>query len=451
MSLDEHVALAEAHPHDFTVQYPPRREYFMDCFRVEGGASTPCLRGLDELLLYVHVPFCAAKCFYCNFAVDTRATRERQERYVRALLQELDALGERLDDGLRVGGIDIGGGTPGLLATDLLVTLLTALSPWSARSEAAFPLSIETTPAIAAADPDKLAALVACGAHRISVGVQSTNDETLASVNRGAQRAQTERALGNLVGAGFQRVNADLIFGLPGQSEAQFRADLERVADSGVDSITTYDCLYRGKGRALTRRAPHLPTPADYRRLYDVAFEVLVDRGFHAPYGSLNFARRRGETGTSPYFEGRLLDGLPYVGVGNYASSMVGDRWWFAPYQVNRWLARVGAGEPLPVGDAYELPREERVAKQVLLSLSFGRLDPRRFEAAHGVSLDRACGPAVARALERGWLERHEGGELRVAPGQFGALPQLRSLFYTERAVAWLGRHGPALPQADVA
>jgi len=448
--LDRHIALALRHPHDFTIQYPPRREFFMDAFRstVDRDRVLAPLSELPAVLLYVHVPFCAAKCFYCNFSVDTRANDSRTRRYVAALRGELEALATRLHETTVIPGIDIGGGTPTLLATELLIELLEALVPFMARSDAAQLLSIETTPAIAANEPDKLDALVSHGVRRISVGLQSTNDETLARVNRGQQQAQTERALANLTRVGFARVNADLIFGLPGQTDDHFRADLEVVAGSGIDSITTYDCLYRGKGRTLTRRAPRLPTHDDYQRLYDMAFESLGRRGFFAPYGSLNFSRHSAETGTSAYFEGRLLDGMPYVGLGNYASSMVGDHWWFAPYQADTWWSRVEAGESLPIGDSYVLPLEERIAKHALLSLSFGRLDPLRFEAVHGVALRDVYGAALERALDEGWLTLHPSGELRLSPGSFAALPRLRALFYTPRAIAWLERHGPARSSA---
>jgi oxygen-independent coproporphyrinogen-3 oxidase len=446
VTLDGHVALAARHPHDFTVQYPPRREYARDhfCVPAEGGRVLNALAGAPRLLLYVHVPFCEARCSYCNFAVDTHGTPERQVRYVRALVTALGRLAGAVQPGVEVPGIDLGGGTPTLLAPPLLEQLLEALRPWAARSRCPWPVSIETTPAVAAAEPEKMRRLAEGGVQRISVGVQSTRGAVLEAVRRGAQVDRSERALAVLRRAGFRRVNADLIFGLPGQRPVDFAEDVARVADAGVDSVTTYDCLYRGKGRALTRATAELPTPADYARLYDAAYGALTARGFHAPYGSLNFSRHAGETGTSPYFEGRLLDGLPYVGVGNYASTLCGGHWGFAPYAADSWMAQVEGGAVLPLADLYALPVQERVAKQVLLSLSFGRLDPARFRAAHGVGLEEACGPAVRRALEEGWLVE-AGGEYRVAPGRFDVLPQLRALFYPPGAVRWLEAHGPSL------
>jgi len=96
-----------------------------------------------------------------------------------------------------------------------------------------------------------------------------------------------------------------------------------------------------------------LPSTEDYGRLYDLGWHFLKSYGYLAAYGGVNFSRIENETGTSAYFEGRLLDGFNYLGLGNYASSLCGQQWWFAPYSVNEWIRRVEEGLSFPVGDAY--------------------------------------------------------------------------------------------------
>ena len=445
MSWRRALALASARPLDFTIQYPPSREYFREHFTSPPGAGV-ALEALKRVLLYVHVPFCEAKCFYCNFAVDLRKGAAVHARYVDALCAQLGQLDAALPAGCTVPGIDIGGGTPTLLEPELLGRVLEALRPWRRRCEVAWPLSIETTPRVAATDGARLEVLKAGGVDRVSMGLQSTNDETLAQVNRRAQRNLGERAVEALAAVGFRRVNVDLVFGLPGQTREHWWQDLERVTALPVDSVTTYDCLYRGAGRAMPRLTAVRPTPGDYGALYDLAYEHLTANGFHAPYGSVNFSRHAGETGTSPYFEGRLLDGLPYVGAGNYASSLVGARWWFAPYEVDTYVAAVQGGAVLPEEDGYTLPDAERCAKYVLLSLNFGLIDPARFRAFAGVELEARYGPQLEHAQEVGWL-RKEGGVYGVEPGRFRELPWIRSLFYAPGAVEWLSGRTP-LPEA---
>lgn len=446
----EQAALAAAYPLDFTLQYPPRREYFQDCFRTRETADA-AIAAAPEMLVYAHVPFCQSKCYFCNFAVDIRANPDLHRAYTNLLCEQLAGIDALLPAATRIPGIDIGGGTPTLLQAEQLAQILAAMKPLLARATRPDPLSIETTPRIAATCPDRLHALREGGVTRISMGVQSANAATLAAVNRKEQAAMTEQAVANMRRAGFSRINVDIIFALPGQNADDWRASVQHAIDLGVDSITTYDCLYRGKGRALTKRTADKPTPAAYGALYDVSYHMLADAGFHAAYGSVNFSRHSGETGTSPYFEGRLFDHTPYLGAGNYASSMVGDDWWFAPHGVNDWMKAVEGGAMLPRGDAYRLPRGEAMAKQVLLSLNFGTISRSRFENRFGAGLEETYGPQLAYGVRRGWLAEIPDG-YGVAPGRFGHMPEIRALFYTAPAIEWLvdGIYSQAKPGREM-
>src|SRR5438128_1069134 len=116
------LALADQFPQEFTIQYPPRREFFQERYRCSPAPAG--LHSIRQLLLYVHVPFCEAKCHYCNFAVDTRQAAALHRRYVEAVLRQLAALPGLLTQRPGVAGIDVGGGTPTLLAPALLERLL---------------------------------------------------------------------------------------------------------------------------------------------------------------------------------------------------------------------------------------------------------------------------------------------------------------------------------------
>jgi len=411
--IERALTCAARAPHQFTVQYPPSRDYFRAHFRAPiDRAAFAAAR-----LLYVHVPFCAARCAYCNFAIDVRADEDRRARYVDGLLAALETLPAHTG----VDGVDVGGGTPTLLALDPLRRLFCALGRRSTE------LSTETTPAIAAARPEVLLALRESGVTRLSLGVQSTDDALLGALGREA--CSLERALGHARAVGFARVSTDLVFGLPHQTRDDFARDLDRVIALGPDAITTYDCLYRGKGRRLDGPAP---TPEALAAFYDLAHARLLAAGYRAPYGSLNFSRHAGETGTSAYFERRVRDGEAYLGIGDYASSHAGDAWAFSTRGVEAWLA-----DQTGHADAYALDRTETMAKHVLLTLSFGRLDRARFERRFGEPVSARHGEALERACREGWLvEDREGW----AVGEFAALPRIRAMFHPERAIAWLER-----------
>ena len=231
-TLHNWLGFVEAHPHDFTIQYPPRREYFMEHFRHEPApAVREWLNDLDSLLLYLHVPFCEAKCYYCNFAVDVSRDESVHRKYVDALLRELDSHADWLANP-QILGVDIGGGTPTRLATGELERLLNGIRPFTRNVAHPFPLSIETTPSIAAQEAEKLAALRAGGVARISLGVQSFNAQTLASVNRRRQIERTEMAMMNIRAAGhYLRVAQSIIGGLDARSRKNHRVRARQCDD----------------------------------------------------------------------------------------------------------------------------------------------------------------------------------------------------------------------------
>ena len=139
ISLPEWLAFVEAHPHDFTIQYPPRREYFMQNYRRTPPPLTrDWLSDVDELLLYLHVPFCEAKCYYCNFAVDVSRDERVHGRYVDALLRELESHTDWLAN-RHIRGVDIGGGTPTRLSVADLTRLTSAIRPFLSRTAHPFP------------------------------------------------------------------------------------------------------------------------------------------------------------------------------------------------------------------------------------------------------------------------------------------------------------------------
>ena len=438
MDLPAWLKFAEAHPHDFTIQYPVRREYFLQNFRrMPAPAARDWLHDAPEALLYLHVPFCEAKCFYCNFAVDVSADEQVHVGYVDALLRELDSHADWLSR-TNIRGIDIGGGTPTRLAAKQLARLCQAIAPYAQDSGHPFPVSIETTPRIASQEPEKLDALSRGGVQRVSMGVQSFNAATLALVNRRRQVEQTEQAMSNLRATGFHRLNLDIIFGLPGQTMQEWEADIERVITLQPDSITTYDCLYRGKGRTLTKIAASTPSPSAYGAMYDTGYAKLTAAGWHAPYGSVNFSRQPDETGTSACFEGRLLDGLPYLGLGNYASSLRGNHWSFNAYSVGDYVSRIKA-DANPCEYYYELPQIEAQAKYILYSLNYGFIDEARFQRRFGIAFAEAYPQELDFALASGLLN-HLGSRWQLAPGRFDSVHIVRSLFYPQPAREWLSQ-----------
>ena len=508
--LERRKRIAEEHYSDFTIQYPPRREYFKEKFPLpfkptlsslltspsnfkyssnlsshlssnsfsNSTSNSTLIKTSSEieekkgeyeeeyekrLLLYCHIPFCEQKCFYCNFAVDTRKAPELHEKYVSSLEQSLSSLSHFTfpsDDQTKrkyeIRGIDIGGGTPTAIATPLLQRVVRSLRPFRTACSHSFPLSIETTPSIVCKSPDRIEMLKEEGVNRVSMGLQSTNENILNQLNRGIQSPNLSiKAISYLKSLNFDRISCDIIFGLPNQTMKMWEIDLQTIVDSPTDVVTTYDCLYRGKGRAMTNRSAHIPSRGLYGEMYDFGYDYLTKKGgFKAPYGSVNFSRREGETGTSAYFEGRLLDGYQYVGVGNYASSYCGSNWFFAPYHVDQWIDDIQQREVnlndqstvndrvdayFPINDCYDLPWEEMAAKYLLLTLSFGVIDPSRFYRMFKRNFEEEYAEQLKFAFQHDYLWKSEkDGNYYITYGKFKDMPIIRSLFYSKSAIDWL-------------
>ena len=434
LPIDKWLAFVRTGPHEFTIQYPPRPEYFADNFSAELPPSGT-MRGDSPRLLYVHVPFCAQRCSYCIFATDARTDAEVMDRYVHALLTELPT--NPLVHAKKVKFINVGGGTPTILPTSLFESLLGELSTYGGSDEDS-ERSIETTPEELCREPHKACIAQDSGFHRISLGVQTSSESTLRHVGRDQVWDNVVQAYETLRSVGTRRVNLDLIFGLPNQDLSRWQNDVARVAELRPDSITTYDCLYRGNDRELVTQKKKLPSIDLLGHMYDWAYDYLTARGYLAEYGSVNYSLHGGETGTSKYFERRILWGEPYVGIGNYATSLVQGCWTFNCRDVDTYAHRVLSGID-PIEFHYELPPDERYAKYVLYSLNFGVIMPQRFAELFGCDLWSVYGNEIAYAMQEGWLEEYPNGDT-LGVKKFSYIHLLRSLFYSDAAKRWLIR-----------
>jgi oxygen-independent coproporphyrinogen-3 oxidase len=187
--------------------------------------------------IYVHIPFCRSKCGYCAFTSYPVAGHD-PAGYLEALAREIDFYREQeWCRGRLFSSLFLGGGTPTILAprqlTDLLARLRESFT-FTAEAE----ISVETNPNTV--DPENLACLRAAGVNRLSIGLQSLSDPILAGIGRSHTAAEGEQAVTLARAAGFTNLSLDLIHGLPGQSPALFRQDLERAVALEPEHLSVY-------------------------------------------------------------------------------------------------------------------------------------------------------------------------------------------------------------------
>jgi oxygen-independent coproporphyrinogen-3 oxidase len=285
------------------------------------------VREHDTLGVYISVPFCRAKCTYCNFASGVHSI-DQHARYVERVCAELrgaSARPERLGAVLprRVGSVYLGGGTPSLLAPGLLRTIFDCL-----RSEFAVAADAEITVECAPGQiaDELLKVMVEVGVGRVSLGVQSFADAEARAVGRFHTRAGVLAEIARLHSAGIRRVNADLIAGLPGQTVESWRESVEVLAASAVEHASLYmlevdEDSRLGReliGGGVRYGAGLVPVDDAIAAMYEEGCALLEAAGL-AQYEISNFAR----PGAQSRHNLRYWRRQPYLGVGLDAHSML--------------------------------------------------------------------------------------------------------------------------------
>jgi putative oxygen-independent coproporphyrinogen III oxidase len=327
----------------------------------EGLATTP-------FGLYVHVPFCATRCGYCDFNTYTAeelgpgATRAE---YAGTAIAELERAAATLGpQPPTVRTVFVGGGTPTLLPAGDLAAVLAAirdLFPVADDVEVTTEANPETV------TPDSLARLRAAGFTRISLGMQSAAEHVLAVLDRRHTPGRAVEAAREAADAGFEHVNLDLIYGTPGETEADWAASLAAVLAAPVDHVSAYALIVE-HGTRLARRIAHgeLPMPDDdvLADRYEQADATLRGAGF-GWYEVSNWAR--GEAGRCRHNE-LYWANANWWGIGPGSHSHVGGlRWWNVKHPA-AYAARLAAGAS-PVQDAELLDERDRALETVLLGL----------------------------------------------------------------------------------
>ena len=224
--------------------------------------------------LYVHVPFCLSKCPYCDF-YSVRYGRETAAHYADAVVRNIRHYAARYDT------VYLGGGTPILLYRHIAGILEAADIAENAE------ITVEANPCMAV--PAVLDALIDAGVNRISFGVQSVNEPELAFLGRRHTVRQAENALINARRAGFENISADMMIGLPGQTESDISHTAERLAELGADHISAY-ILKIEENTPFAGRELALPDDDRTAELYLHTVGKLKALGFEQ-YEISNFAR----------------------------------------------------------------------------------------------------------------------------------------------------------------
>ena len=260
---------------------PDRRKLAINCS--ESTVRAAQLLQDTDVSLYVGIPFCPTRCSYCSFVSRTIGKKtELLEPYLQALYQELQLTGRLLaDSGRKVRSIYIGGGTPTTLSTPQMIRLLDAIRE-------SFDLSRCLEFTVEGGRPDtldaeKLKAICAHGADRMSINPQTMEDPVLRACGRPHRAEDVLRAYKEAVDAGFQAINMDLIAGLPEDSVDGFCRSLDTVAALHPANITVHTLALK-KGADLFEKRSHLPTAEEVTRMVAYANTTLSAHSYKPYY-----------------------------------------------------------------------------------------------------------------------------------------------------------------------
>ncbi|MCM8749108.1 radical SAM family heme chaperone HemW [Thermomicrobiaceae bacterium CFH 74404] len=381
--------------------------------------------------LYIHIPFCARVCPYCDFNVYARQERLIPD-YVEAVVREMDLLRERLGP-VAVTTIYFGGGTPSLLPPESVARLVQA-----ARERFAVApdgeIDLEANPE--SAREDNLAGYRAAGVNRLSIGVQTLQARGLKVLGRAHKPHVPEQALAAARSAGFTNVNLDFIYGWPGQTLEDWERDLDTALSWQPEHLSLYALTLEAgtpMQRAVERRILTVPDDDLVAEMAELAEAKLAAAGW-VHYEVSNWARRPALA--SRHNQIYWKNGR-YIGLGAGAHAYLGNTRSSNERLPARYIELVREGR-LPVVFEETIDPPTEMAETMILGLRLLEegISAEAFATRHGRTLEEVYGQELRALAERGLLE-WDGERVRVSRDRWLLVNEIAVWFVPETVTSW--------------
>ena len=353
--------------------------------------------------LYLHVPFCATRCGYCDFNTYTAGelgSSSSPESWQEAVAAELESAARLLQPARKVSTIFVGGGTPSLLGAAGLTRLLDAVR---AEFDLADDAEVTTESNPESTSPEFFAGLREAGYTRISLGMQSAAQHVLRVLDRVHTPGRAVAAAREAREAGFEHVNLDLIYGTPGETDADLHASLDAVLSAGVDHVSAYALIVED-GTALARRIRRGEMPAPDDDVLADRYQILDDRLSADGFGWYEVSNWARDDAAACRHNLAYWHSHDWWGIGPGAHSHVnGVRWWNVKHPAR--YAKTLAEGALPAASAEELGAEDRHIEAVMLTtrcrtgLPMGILDD-----AERANAEKLCADGLLERAETAYV-----------------------------------------------
>ncbi|HET9317722.1 MAG TPA: coproporphyrinogen-III oxidase family protein [Vicinamibacteria bacterium] len=408
----------------FVANYPPFSVWTREAVAADarGALGSPAVAGVP-LGLYLHIPFCRKRCHFCYFRVYTDKNAREVAGYLDTLVREWQLYADQpAIAGRPLSFVYFGGGTPSFLSIAQLQELvggLSAVRSWRDAEEITFECEPGTLP------EGKLAAIRELGVTRLSLGVENFDDGILERNGRAHRSAEIFRAWEAARALDFPQINLDLIAGMVGETDANWRACIEKTLELSPDSVTIYQLELPYNTTISKDILNHsgafgdgsgLATWATKRRWIEEAFAALEAAGYHI--GSA-YTAVKDPSRTRFVYRDRLWQGADLVGLGVASFGHLNgvhvqnlDQW--EPYS-----AAVSRGE-IPWNRAYRPTHEERMIREFVLQLKRGWIRPSYFREKYDVDVLARFREPIASLRGDGYLS--EAGPESVRLSRAGLL-----------------------------
>ncbi|MBU2703930.1 oxygen-independent coproporphyrinogen-3 oxidase [Sporomusaceae bacterium BoRhaA] len=347
--------------------YPPKDAYkpFTDSKAVSQSWTTVA----GPVNIYVHIPYCDYKCHYCKLFSIMSNSAETSEQYVSALLRESNLVGNCINkDSVEIASIYLGGGTPTILSTKQLETILNHFSNEFYINNN-LEIGIESTPTNIS--KDKCRELVGLGFNRISIGIQSFITNELYAAGRKYNSDTAYKIISTAIESGFRNVNIDLIFGLAEQTFETWQKSLEIAVELGITTITLYPLVIQNR-KYYQEINSNIANGANLYKMYDFAVVFLESNGY-IQQTQINFVKGGGGC----QYEANESVGIPTMGLGAGSRSYTQYLHYTNDDYVNKTSSRdiieayLKINDEIPVRSAVILNKEEIKRRYIMYHLLF--------------------------------------------------------------------------------
>jgi oxygen-independent coproporphyrinogen-3 oxidase len=389
----------------FVSNYPPYSLWTPDRVgEAHAALDRPAAAG-TPLGIYLHIPFCRKRCHFCYFKVYTGKDSSEVERYLDTTIQELTLYSQKaFISGRKPKFIYFGGGTPSYISSKQLTRLveaMTKLLPWDEAEEITFECEPGTL------TESKLSVIKDLGVTRLSLGVENFDQEILEINGRAHGAKDIDKAYDFANKIGFPQVNVDLIAGMVGETDSNWRECVRKTVAMAPNSVTIYQMEVPYNTtifKDMKEQGKEVAPVADWktkREWVDYAFSELEKAGYSVTSA---YTAVKDPAASRFLYRDFLWTGADMIGLGVASFSHVGGTHFQNEHNFEPYIAKLQAGE-LPIFRALTPTKEERMIRELILQMKLGHVHRDYFQSKFGVDIQQRFAGSVSKLRDSGFLE----------------------------------------------